>query len=150
MNDGEKRKGKDRSDHRHHAVDALVIGLTTEQQVREVSLHAKSKMANKWPLDYRDLVRGLRAPWNDRERFLGDVFHQMLVSHKPEQKLAGSLHIDTIYPEPKRDPRDGKYYVDLRRSVVGITEKQVDGIQGDNVREAVKNKLLEHRGNLRG
>lgn len=147
MNDGEKRKGKDRSDHRHHAVDALVIGLTTERQVREVSLHAKNKMANKWPLDYRDLVRGLKAPWNDRERFLGKTFHQMLVSHKPEQKLAGSLHIDTIYPEPKRDPRDGKHYVGLRRSVVGITDKQVEGIRGDNVREAVRNKLLEHLGN---
>jgi CRISPR-associated endonuclease Csn1 len=147
INDGEKRKGKDRSDHRHHAVDALVIGLTTESQVREVSLHAQSKMGNKWPLDYRDLVRGLKTPWSDRERFLGDVFHQMLVSHKPEQKLAGSLHIDTIYPQPKRDPSDGKYYVSLRRSVAGITDKTIEEIQGHNIREAVRNKLLEYGGN---
>lgn len=147
MNDGERRKGKDRSDHRHHAVDALVIGLTTEQQVRNVSLHAQSKMGNKWPLDYRDLVRGLKAPWSDRDRFLGDLFQRMLVSHKPEKKLAGALHIDTIYPQPKRDPKDGKYYVSLRRSVVGITDRQVQEIQGDDVREAVKCKLVEHRGN---
>lgn len=146
-NDGEKRKGKDRSDHRHHAIDALVIGLTTEQQVRDVSLHAQSKMGSKWPLDYRDLVRGLKTPWSDRDRFLSGVFHRMFVSHKPEQKLTGSLHIDTIYPQPKQDPADGKYYVSLRRSVVGITDRQIEEIQGDNIREAVKSKLLELGGN---
>ena len=147
MNDGEKRKGKDRSDHRHHAVDALVIALTTEQQVKAVSLHAASKQEKKWPLDYRDLVRGLKAPWNSRDRFLGDVFHRMLVSHKPEHKLGGKLHIDTIYPEPLRDPNDGKHYVSLRRSIVGITDKQIKAIQGDNIRMAVEQKLQENAGN---
>lgn len=143
----ERRKGKDRSDHRHHAVDALVIALTTESQVRDISLHAQGKMGSKWPLDYRDLVRGLPSPWINREEFLGDVFPKMLVSHKPERKLGGSLHIDTIYPTPKRNPEDGKHYVCLRRSVVGITEKQVENIQGDNIRVAVKQKLREHNGN---
>lgn len=147
MNDSEKRKGKDRSDHRHHAVDALVIALTTEQQVKAVSLHAASKQEKKWPLDYRDLVRGLKTPWNNRDQFLGDVFHRMLISHKPEHKLGGKLHIDTIYPEPLRDPNDGKHYVSLRRSIVGITDKQIKAIQGDNIRIAVEQKLQEHGGN---
>ncbi len=137
--DGQKRKGKDRSDHRHHAVDALVIALTTEKQVSEISLHAKTKQGQKWPLDYRDLVRGLKSPWIDRDRFLGDVFKKMLVSHKPEHKLAGTLHLGTNYGR-KRDETDaGKPVIHQRLPIdKKLTPNEVQCIVDPIVRQAVE------------
>jgi len=138
MNDGERRKGKDRSDHRHHAVDALVIALTTEQQVRAVSLHAAGKQEKKWPLDYRDLVRGLKTPWNNRDQFLGDIFHRMLVSHKPEHKLAGKLHKDSNYGKVRGIAPTGKPIVHQRVPVDNtLTASDIENIVDDNVRQCV-------------
>lgn len=137
--DSERRKGKDRSDHRHHAVDALVIALTTEQQVRDISLHAQSNMGNKWPLDYRDLVRGLLSPWTNREEFLGDVFPRMSVSHKPEHKLSGSLHKAGIYGKTRDYTAAGKPIVHERIPISDkLTSSDINSIVDQNVRNAVR------------
>ncbi len=137
--DGGKRKGKDRSDHRHHAVDALVIALTTEKQVREINLHAKTKQGQKWPLDYRDLVRGLQTPWKNRDMFLGDVFQKMHVSHKPEHKLGGKLHMETNYGRERGKNEKGKPILHQRLPIAtGLNPVDISCIVDKNVREAVQ------------
>ncbi len=137
--DGGKRKGKDRSDHRHHAVDALVIALTTEKQVREINLHARTKQGQKWPLDYRDLVRGLKSPWKNRDEFLGDVFQRMHVSHKPEHKLGGALHKDTNYGRQHGETDSGKPIVHQRLPInAALKSSDIKCIVDKNVRNAVE------------
>ncbi len=138
--DGQRSKGKDRSDHRHHAVDALVIALTTEKQVREINLHARTKQGQKWPLDYRDLVRVLNSPWIDRDQFLGNVFRRMLVSHKPEHKLGGALHKDTNYGRQQSQNDAGKPVIHQRLPVgTALTQSDIKCIVDKSVREAVEN-----------
>jgi CRISPR-associated endonuclease Csn1 len=134
-----KRRGKDRSDHRHHAVDALVIALTTEKQVREINLHARTKQGQKWPLDYRDLVRGLKSPWKNRDEFLGDVFQRMCVSHKPEHKLGGKLHMETNYGRERGKNDKGKPILHQRLPIaIGLNPVDIGCIVDKNVREAVQ------------
>jgi len=80
--DKEKKGRKNREDHRHHAVDAIVIALTDHGR-----LHA---LAN---------ARGenMPPPWGG---FLNDARMAVLgvnVSHRAQKKISGALHEATIY-----------------------------------------------------
>lgn len=85
--DGEKN----RQDHRHHAVDAAVIALTTRTR-----LHA---LANK---------RGenVTPPWPTVRTDLAEVVKSINVSHRALRRLCGALHEETIYGATQRREED--------------------------------------------
>lgn len=79
--DGEKN----RADHRHHAVDALVIALLDPKIIRRIQSR------------YRRLNESLSPPWPHLMSDLREQLDRMIVSHAPSHKLAGALHEDTAY-----------------------------------------------------
>lgn len=83
---------KNRHDHRHHAVDAVVIGLTDHSLLQRVS--AAAKRADEFG---QRLIAGLPEPWPG---FVNDVSRKvrsLIVSHKPDLGWQGALHNDTAY-----------------------------------------------------
>ena len=91
--DGEKN----RNDHRHHAVDACVIGITDQgmlQKFAEASADARGKQLNR-------LVEDMPPPWGEtldgyREHVQRAV-SRIWVSHKPDHGHEGAMHNDTAY-----------------------------------------------------
>jgi CRISPR-associated endonuclease Csn1 len=86
-------ENKNRDDHRHHALDAAVIGITDQgllQRFAQASASAKEKQLDR-------LVEEMPWPWSTYrdhvERGLGNI----VVSHKPDHGYQGAMHEETAW-----------------------------------------------------
>lgn len=84
---------KNRNDHRHHAVDACVIGITDQgmlQRFAQASAQARQKGLDR-------LVESIAEPWPSYrlhvERAIGNIW----VSHKPDHAYQGAMMEETSY-----------------------------------------------------
>lgn len=110
----QQRKEKNRGDHRHHAIDAIVIGLCTHQ-VRN-AWEAREKAADLSGVNTADeeAMENYRRrnplppphPYKSREQFreavqaavFGDEKQAKPIAHRPvKRKLTGALHEETLF-----------------------------------------------------
>ncbi|CAC9649383.1 CRISPR-associated endonuclease Cas9 [uncultured Gammaproteobacteria bacterium] len=74
---------KERTDHRHHAIDAVVIASTSRSLYQQaVNQIERNKLK-------------IPQPYNDILQELGEKLKHMIVSHTPQCKLSGGLHEET-------------------------------------------------------
>ena len=113
---------KNRLDHRHHAIDAAVVAVTTRgllQQIARVAGQAEDK-------DLDRLFEDLPQPWDGFRETLGEALHRVTVSHKADhgRKTApsrhhdvtsGQLHNDTAYGFTGDIAPDGKTPIVVHR-----------------------------------
>ena len=109
--DGRPRLSKkDRTDHRHHAVDAAVIALTGPKTIEQAASAYAWQEANRsadgrWP---KRPPIAVPAPWTSveglRNAIIRPIFGDrdgnggLVVSHRPvKRRLVGALHEATIY-----------------------------------------------------
>ena len=103
--DGEKN----RNDHRHHAVDACVIGVTDQgllQRFAKASADAREKQLNR-------LVENMAMPWGDHQnrKYFNSVqlaVSRIWVSHKPDHGHEGAMFDATIYSASGRSKSAAK------------------------------------------
>jgi len=87
------KAGKNRNDHRHHAVDALVVGLMDRSFLqRASSLHAKAEKEGTY-----DFLKGLAHPWPGFRSSVRKALMAIVVSHKPDHGIEDQLHNGTAY-----------------------------------------------------
>ncbi|HET7929891.1 MAG TPA: type II CRISPR RNA-guided endonuclease Cas9 [Rhodanobacteraceae bacterium] len=100
---------KNRDDHRHHALDAAVIGLCSRSLIQ--------RMANSAAAAERDgenrLLERLDLPWPDYRDELRAHLDTIVVSHKPDHGKQAALHNDTNYgwrgdPDKRGNPLVGR------------------------------------------
>ncbi|HEY9578455.1 MAG TPA: type II CRISPR RNA-guided endonuclease Cas9 [Rhizorhapis sp.] len=95
---------KNRLDHRHHAIDAAVVGATTRDLLNKISKAAGR--AEEQNLD--KLFDGLPTPWDGFREDLRESLARVVVSHKADHgrrrkpakdrdATAARLHNDTAY-----------------------------------------------------
>lgn len=132
---------KARGDHRHHAIDALVVALTTPAAVKALA-DAARRNADRGRVSFK----GLEAPWPDFVASVRPHIESLVVSHRPEHKLSGPLHDETHYSPP--DEADGKTYVRVRKPVAALSAGEVEEIADPVVKAAVK-KRIEELGGLK-
>jgi CRISPR-associated endonuclease Csn1 len=99
--DVEKEGKKNRSDHRHHAIDAIVIALSGPERLSELA-HASEKEELARSEGFEQAKREpLMPPWGDFDSFRSDVMKEwkkLVVAHRPERrKITGALHNDTQF-----------------------------------------------------
>lgn len=109
-----QRKEKNRGDHRHHAIDAVVIGLCTrpvqlawEQREKDADAAGINTADEEEMENYRRLhPLDVPAPFKDREEFheavkaavFGDEQKPRPICHRPvKRKLVGALHEETLF-----------------------------------------------------
>lgn len=137
---GEDR-GKPRTDHRHHAVDAITIAATQPSVIQ--------KMATNFSQRYDPRLRPqVDPPWANFIPSIEPVIQQMLVSHRPEHKMSGALHDETNYSKPHMVNK--KTVVHVRKRVAGLSEKDLPFIVDPAIREAVQLKAAALKGDLSG
>ncbi|OLN24895.1 CRISPR-associated protein, Csn1 family [Desulfovibrio sp. DV] len=84
---------KNRNDHRHHALDAVLIGVCDRSLLKKVADHNAREVANG--LDR--FLADLEQPWPGfRDEALA-AHDRIIVSHRPDHGLGGRLHNDTAY-----------------------------------------------------
>lgn len=142
---------KERADHRHHAIDALVIALTGPSEVKKLSEAAQSAEGL-----YDDrLFDKVDPPWEGR--LLEEAFEAVQginVSSRVGRKLNDRLHMGTIFSKPLPDVDDnGKPKLDkhgkpvlihhVRRKLENIKSGEINEIVDPRIREIVKKKLAD-------
>ena len=84
---------KNREDHRHHAIDACVIGVTDQgllQRFANASASARQKQMDK-------LVEHMPDPWPSYREHVQRAVGNIYVSHKPDHSYEGAMHEETAW-----------------------------------------------------
>ncbi|MEO3430700.1 type II CRISPR RNA-guided endonuclease Cas9 [Pelagibius sp. CAU 1746] len=102
----ERQDQKNRLDHRHHAIDAAVVGVTDRALLNAISRAA----ARAEEQDLTRLVDGMPVPFQGFRDSLREILERVVVSHRPDRgtparpgsvnprgSSAGRLHNDTAY-----------------------------------------------------
>lgn len=127
---------KNRKDHRHHAIDALVAALTDRALLY--------RMSSAYDDEQRRIL--IPEPWPALRDDLDAKLKDMIVSHKPDHgslsvkkrardNTSGQLHEDTAYGVLD-NPEDGANLV-YRKSFRHLNEKEIERIRDRHLRTLV-------------
>jgi CRISPR-associated endonuclease Csn1 len=139
-----QNRGKPRTDHRHHAIDAITIALSRPKMI--AALSRNNAQDSYWPQNGRTAPK-IQSPWKDFVDSIRPHFEQMLVSHRPEHRLTGAMHDETNYGRPHKE--GGKDVVHIRKQVEGLSAADIENIVDPAVRESVRAKAAEFGGDLK-
>jgi CRISPR-associated endonuclease Csn1 len=84
---------KNRNDHRHHALDAAVIGVTDQGLLQRFARASAS--AREMQLDR--LVEEMPLPWPTYRDHVARGLEHIIVSHKPDHGYQGAMHEETAW-----------------------------------------------------
>lgn len=141
---------KNRDDHRHHALDAIVIALCDEQAIGEITKKLRFKLQDKEAKETGKRIYRLRAsgekvdlPWKTFRLDVAASLNSIWVSHRPKRKLTGALHKETNYGKTK----EGLLVV--RKAVQNLSKKEVDGIRDPEIKSIIKSYIENQRVDLK-
>jgi CRISPR-associated endonuclease Csn1 len=122
---------KNRADHRHHAIDAVVIALTNRSRLQNLA----RSMSNR-----NNQRRGelMDTPWDCFRESIRQRVSRIWVSHRVERKISGALHEETHYG--KTDQPD--WWV-TRKPVESLKGNEIPNIRDPFIRDLVISKLKE-------
>ncbi len=137
---------KERTDHRHHAVDAVCIALTDRALVKMLSDASKRGLLEKG----RTMTFAkIEQPWKNFYEDVKNSIDNTVVSHRVSKKINAQLHAETIYSYQGKDEKE-KPIVHIRKPLSApLTKNEVENIVDDKVRELVLAKLEELGGDLK-
>jgi len=125
---------KNRNDHRHHALDAAVIGLCSRsliQRMANAAARAEEHGENR-------LLERLDLPWPSYRDELDSALAAVVVSHKPDHGKQAALHNDTNYGLRGSPDKRGNPLVGRRQTLDSIKNaKDAESIAGEALREEI-------------
>jgi CRISPR-associated endonuclease Csn1 len=138
LSDGDK---KDRTDHRHHAVDAAVIAVTDRGLLNEISRRSAQNRLEQ--LKDRILVP---YPWDGYRAALETAIPRIVVSYKPDHGYQAGMHNCTAYglAEPWEEKKRSQvvHRVPLatmgKKNVNELKPKDLDEIRDAEIKRQVK------------
>ncbi|MHB1763855.1 MAG: type II CRISPR RNA-guided endonuclease Cas9 [Acidimicrobiales bacterium] len=142
LSDGQ---GKTRDDHRHHAVDAVVIALTTPSIVKRLSVES-SRHADRLAPGVRTPRVHLSEPWPGFSQQVRVSIAKIIPSHQRSTKVRGALHEETLYSrERSAVDKNGKVLSvrHVRKAVRKLTKSEIENIVDARVRDVVRAKVDE-------
>jgi CRISPR-associated endonuclease Csn1 len=132
------RNEKERDDHRHHAIDAIIVALTTASIVKKLQQSAaradEARSHRRFagvepPFDLEDARRSIEA---------------IVVSHRQNKKARGKFHNDSIYSKPLPE-NSGKAGHRIRKELHKLNEKELDSIVDPRIRAVVRKAYDQRR-----
>ena len=130
---------KNRSDHRHHALDAAVIAVTDRSVYRGLTEMAKLNVEG----GRHSFTRGrkLDKPWPDFEQAVKDGLANVVVSHAPLRKLSGALHEDKAYGLRYVPREEGRRFVYRKALDSQFTKDMAKKVVDTTLREAIQQRM---------
>jgi len=92
-----ERGAKNRGDHRHHAVDAAIIAVTSQYlaRIKQSFIDLEQQQEDK---RVRPVWKTVEEPWDGFSDQLAEEYKNLKVSHRAySRQIAGRLHKDTLY-----------------------------------------------------
>lgn len=143
---------KNRSDHRHHAIDAFVVAITSRSLLQKISYAAslQEDLDNRNLSSYRNkLLEKMPEPFPSYRKSLKLAIDNIKTSHKADRSISGKLHEDTAYGIVEDND---KYNVVTRWEVNKFKEKKHFEMIRDNELKEIAcsdrelfNKIIETR-----
>lgn len=127
--------GKNRNDHRHHAIDAAVVGACDRRIIQHLSHVAEAFELGRSHRFFEQLGQ----PFEGFTGAVREAVTKIVVSHKPDRDPGGSLHNDTFYGVV--EPASGKKAA-LVAHRVPITSLVDASSASDIIDPALRNKVL--------
>lgn len=118
---------KNRKDHRHHAIDALVAALTDRSLLHRMS-NAYDEERQKIEVPF---------PWETLRDDLKTALDTMTVSHKPDHGLQGKLHEDTACGTVKKPEKEGGGNLVYRQNFLDLNATEIARIRDPRLRDLV-------------
>ena len=128
---------KNRADHRHHAVDAIVIACTDMATVQALQKAA----SDGWNQGSSRRYPQIDPPFRNLLDEARESILKTLVSHRPNRKLNGPLHADSLYSVKKNAV--GKFDSKSRKPLSALTETQIEQIVDERIKRIVRAKYEE-------
>lgn len=135
--DGEKT----RADHRHHAIDALVVACTDAGRIQKLSKWLKEREEGRKP--------DLAEPWPTIRAEAAAAIEKVVVSHRVRKKVSGPLHKETIYGDTGLDEKtkSGNYRLFVtRKPLEGLSLGEIENIVDPHIRDVVSAWVADHGG----
>lgn len=126
---------KNRTDHRHHAIDAIVIGAMTRALLQYLAREAGRAEAN----EYEAVLGRIEPPFEGFREAVRTSIEKLIVSNKPEHGKSGALHEDTAYgliADPKEVAEIGNLV--RRKPVTDLTAGEIDAVRDPRLRGALQ------------
>jgi CRISPR-associated endonuclease Csn1 len=123
---------KNRADHRHHSIDALVIALTDRSTLQKLSASLGDRSTQKSAIQFP-------IPWQGFREDVSRKVASIWVSHRVERKASGQLHEETLYG---KTDRSGEWVV--RKPVESLSLSEVERIRDPAIRSMITELLAIH------
>lgn len=143
---------KNRNDHRHHAIDAAVVGVTTRALLQRIATVAGGREAQA----LEETIGKIEPPWPGFRDELQAVIKRIVVSHKPDHgtlpkpgqggQTAGQLHNDTAYGLTGETDSRGTPIVVRRKPFTSLTEKDLPSIRDRQLAQALGSAIAGRSG----
>ena len=147
--DFSKQKGTEfeRSDNRHHAVDALIVAFADRGMVQRISTETAKEQEGKGIYSDKLWVPKPEA-LKDKDKIF-NIYDNIVVSYKPDHGLNKKLFEETAYGilPPDRPEEEQKYHGVTRKSLNSFTKELEIGVIRD---PHLKKKLNEELAKLSG
>ena len=126
---------KNRHDHRHHAIDAIVVACTDRSMLQRAAREAQQ---NEREFSGK-LLAGTEAPWKSFRADVENSVRQIVVSHRPDHGFQNAMHNDTAYGIPKGEL--GEPNKQGTRTVV--TRKPIESFEKSTDLEKIRDDRLK-------
>jgi len=145
---------KDRSDHRHHVIDAIVIASIDRQFHKTLCGAARHIESQNPEFQVKDLV--VDPPWKSLRKDLGEALEEVIIAHDPQRKISGALHEDTgigfkeKHGAVYRKNLDSNFTSSQLKKVLDpevklLIERHLDKFGGDVKRAFADDQTIYHR-----
>lgn len=137
---------KNRADHRHHAIDALVVACAHPGMTQKLSSYWQAKDD---PRAAGPEKPKLNPPWATIRADAVQAANEIVVSHRVRKKVSGPLHEETVYGDTGDDVTNsnGTYRIMVRRrKVEALTKGDYDSIRDPHIQQVMKHWLSDHGG----
>lgn len=143
LHDHNQETKKNRDDHRHHAVDAIVIGMTSRSMLQRVSNAANYAEGLNLNRLFEKGANGKSPiePWDNFRDEIEKVVKRIIISHKPKRKplskysTDGQLHNDTAYGIISGPDKNGVFEVVVRKPIKDFKKRNdVEAIRDKHLR----------------
>lgn len=123
---------KNRSDHRHHAIDAFVVGLTDRSMLQAIAGSADEQRER--------VIDDMPDPigWPSFRDDLRAALDRIVVSYKPEHGTQGRLHEETAYGLVKEpDHEDGATLI-YRKAIADLNPNEIERVRDPKLRDVLR------------
>ncbi len=135
---------KNRDDHRHHALDAVVIALCDQSTIQRLTRACDFELRRKEARESGRRIYHLRTigdkidcPWDGFRDSVAASLNNIWVSHRPQHKVSGSLHEDFSY-----GPTETSGVLTRRKKLADLSASEVKEIFQGN-RSVIRDEEIE-------